>query len=220
MLKILSLPDDLRDWQGTAAQLATKLNELLPAVGLEHDAGSATERLVRYYVSAGILTEPESRGRERMFGFMQIVEFLVARQLVEERWPLAKIKELVRSSVGIEGLLALGSPSRSPTSAERALASIHEQLEPYSVEPVRSADSLERAAGLSLRRSKLREDLKTLGNPSGRAHRRRVLRLSLTPWCQVLVDSQHLKSMDASTPQILGDALASVLEEERLLPGE
>ena len=238
MLKVLSLPDETRDWHGTAAQLATQVNELLPLVGLEADAGSANERLVRYYVAEGILTEPESRGRERMFGFTQIIEFLIARQLLKDGWPLAKIRELIRSSAGIEGLLELGSPSRTPTAAERAVASIQE----YSVPP--SADSsfsgsgarfatresihrmasaptsLGRAAELSHRRSHLRDDLKSLGNPSGRPHRRKVLRLSLTPWCQVQIDVQSLKNMDANTPQVLGDALARVLEEERLMTGE
>lgn len=235
MLRILSLPDDTRDWQGTAAQLAVRLNELLPLAGLESDAGSANERLIRYYVSAGILSEPEPRGRERLFGFKQIVEFLVARQLLKDGWPLAKIRELIRSTAGIEELLQLGPPTHEPTAAERTAASIRERLEsprvefqmslasPDDGEPstrLSSRTSLDRAVDLSVRRSSLRDGLKALGNSSGRPHRRRVLRLSLTPWCQVQVDLQALKTMDSTTPQVLGDALARVLEEERLMTGE
>jgi len=238
MLKVLSLPDETRDWQGTAAQLAIQVNGLLPLVGLEADAGSANERLIRYYVTEGILTEPESRGRERMFGFTQIVEFLIARQLLKDGWPLAKIRELIRSSAGIEGLLQLGTPTRTPTAAERAVASIQDYSAPRSSgssfgDPgvcfaaqaslphmAAAHTSLGRAADLSARRGHLRDDLKSRGNPAGRPHRRKVLRLSLTPWCQVHIDLQSLKAMDANTPQVLGDALARVLEEERLMTGE
>ena len=248
LLKLLSLPDDVQDWQGTAAQLAVRLNELLPLAGLESDGGSANERLIRYYVTQGILTEPESRGRERMFGFTQIIEFLVARQLLKDGWPLAKIRELIRSSAGIDGLLQLSPAARNPTPAEAALERIREHSDsdaPQAVsrqamrsvisepseelslsfaEPIQEFrtrnSSLERATDLTLRRSKLRDDLQTLGNPSGRAHRRQVMRISLTPWCQVLIDARNLKTMDPTTPQILGDALTRVLEEERLITGE
>ena len=47
-----------------------------------------------------------------------------------------------------------------------------------------------------------------------------MVRVALTPWCQVLIDAEHLTAMDSITPRILGDALASALEEERLITGE
>ena len=244
------LPEHLRSWHGTAAQLATRLNDLLPLVGLDADAGSANERLIRYYVAEGLLSEPESRGRERLFGFTQIMEYLAARQLIKDGWPLAKIGELIRSSSDIDALVQLGPATSEPTAAERALARIREQLGPklpeaapgqvlHIDEPPLAAASLardswharsatdfsaptalERAAGLLLRRSKLRGDLKSLGNPFGRPDRRRLLRISLTPWCQVLIDARHVKTMDSTAPRVLGDALANALEEERVTAGD
>ena len=57
---LLSLPDDLTDWRGTAAELADRLNQLLVGIpSLTDDAGAANERLVRHYVQVGILTPPE-----------------------------------------------------------------------------------------------------------------------------------------------------------------
>ena len=46
---LASLPDELVDWRGTAAELADKANSLLPRLNLQDDGGSVNERLVRYY---------------------------------------------------------------------------------------------------------------------------------------------------------------------------
>jgi hypothetical protein len=80
--------------------------------------------------------------------------------------------------------------------------------------------ALERAADLTQRRTKLQTDLKHLGNRVGQPERQRVVSIALTPWCQVLIDARHLTAMDSTTPRVLGDALASALEEERLNLGE
>ena len=58
-LRLGSLPDELVEWRGTAAELAEKANSLLPRLNLQEDAGSLNERLVRYYVSEKVLTPPE-----------------------------------------------------------------------------------------------------------------------------------------------------------------
>ena len=108
-----ALPDEILQWRGTAAELAEQCNRLLPAIGLAGDAGTANERLVRHYVQVGVLTPPEREGREAVFGVDQIREFLTARHLLRDGWPLAKIAELVRSA-GPEGLSRLVSPEPAP----------------------------------------------------------------------------------------------------------
>ena len=96
---LLSLPDELADWRGTAAELADQCNEVLAGVpSLTDDAGSANERLVRHYVQVGVLTAPEREGREALFGLRQIVEFLATRYLLKDGWPLAKAAEIVRTT--------------------------------------------------------------------------------------------------------------------------
>ena len=101
---LLSLPDDLADWRGTAAELADKLNDVLAGIpSLADDAGSANERLVRHYVQVGVLTAPEREGREALFGLRQVVEFLAARYLIKDGWPLAKVAEMVRAT-DLDGL--------------------------------------------------------------------------------------------------------------------
>lgn len=123
------LPDELQTWRGTAAELAEQCNKLLPSIGLPEEAGSANERLIRHYVQVGVLTPPEREGREALFGPRQVAEFLAARHLIHDGWPLAKIAELIRSG-GPEGLARLVPAPRTPTAAEQALARLRESAAP------------------------------------------------------------------------------------------
>ena len=213
---LLSLPDDLADWRGTAAELADKVNEVLASVpSLRDDAGTANERLVRHYVQVGVLTVPEREGREALFGVRQVVEFLAARWLLKDGWPLTKVAELVRAT-DVAGLAQLVPSERPRTRAEDVAAKyrITSNLLTSSVAP-----GIARAADLSRRRVSLEENLKALGNPAGRPDRKRVVRLELTPWCHVDVDLAGLAAMDDDTPATLGAALTQALQEERVQKG-
>jgi DNA-binding transcriptional MerR regulator len=237
---LLSLPDDLTDWRGTAAELADRLNQLLGDIpSLTDDAGSANERLVRHYVQVGILTPPEREGREALFGLRQVVEFLAARYLLKDGWPLAKVAELVRTT-DVEGLAQLIPAERPRTRAEEVAAKYRGlrgdtaaafALTPAEPPPatsrrtaVQQAMKLETplsvAAGISRRRVSLEENLKALGNTAGRADRSRIVRIELTPWCHVNVDLAALGEMSEDTPDILGAALTQALQEERIQKGK
>ena len=236
---LLSLPDELADWRGTAADLADKCNEVLAGVpSLTDDAGSANERLVRHYVQVGVLTAPEREGREALFGLRQIVEFLATRYLLKDGWPLAKAAEIVRTT-DVTGLAQLIPSERPRTRAEEVAAKYRgkrvsaETFALAASEPPPLASSraavqqamkletpLARAADISRRRVSLEENLKALGNPEGRPERSRVVRIELTPWCHVNVDARQLSEMSDETPAILGAALTQALQEERIQKGK
>ena len=148
---LLSLPDDLADWRGTAAELADKLNEVLAGIPtLADDAGSANERLVRHYVQVGVLTPPEREGREALFGLRQVVEFLAARYLLKDGWPLAKAAEMVRAT-DLDGLAGMIPSDRPRTRAEEVVAKYRSG---------RTADSLARAR---TGRGKVSSELPSIG---------------------------------------------------------
>ena len=246
---LLSLPDDLAEWRGTAAELADKLNEVLAGIPtLADDAGSANERLVRHYVQVGVLTAPEREGREAMFGLRQVVEFLAARYLLKDGWPLAKVAEMV-SATDLDGLAGMIPSERPRTRAEEVVAKYRtpgrsripadrgtqvSQRQTFALTPqstplakhaaVQQAMKLESplavAAGISRRRVSLEENLKALGNADGRPDRNRIVRIELTPWCHVHVDAAKLGEMSEDTPDILGAALTQALQEERIQKGK
>ena len=252
---LLSLPDDLADWRGTAAELADRLNTVLTGIpSLADDAGSANERLVRHYVQVGVLTAPEREGREALFGLRQVVEFLAARYLIKDGWPLAKVAEMVRAT-DLDGLAGMIPTDRPRTRAEEVIAKYRrgrpleapvsarvptdkraqrvsaetfaltpESAPPASRASVQQAMRLEspiaRAAGITRRRVSLEENLKALGNTTGRADRSRIVRIELTPWCHVHVDAATLGEMSEDTPETLGAALTQALQEERIQKGK
>jgi hypothetical protein len=76
--------------------------------------------------------------------------------------------------------------------------------------------SLHRAAAISSRRAHLKDALIQLGNPAGKPERHRMIRLRLTPWCEVHVDATALAGIDEGTADLLGQALTHALREERL----
>jgi hypothetical protein len=223
---LLSLPAELADWRGTAAELADKCNDVLAGVpSLIDDAGSANERLVRHYVQVGVLTAPEREGREALFGLRQIVEFLATRYLLKDGWPLAKAAEIVRTT-DVTGLAQLIPSERPRTRAEEVAAKYREVRTTVasSRAAVQQAMKLETplsvAADISRRRVSLEDNLKALGNPEGRPERSRIVRIELTPWCQVSVDARQLSEMSDDTPAILGAALTQALQEERIQKGK
>jgi hypothetical protein len=230
---LLSLPDDLAQWRGTAAELADRLNAVLTGIpSLADDAGSANERLVRHYVQVGVLTAPEREGREALFGLRQVVEFLAARYLIKDGWPLAKVAEMVRAT-DLDGLARMIPTDRPRTRAEEVVAK-YRSAETFALTPefappasrasvqqaMRLESPLARAAGITRRRVSLEENLKALGNTTGRADRNRIVRIELTPWCHVHVDAATLGEMSEDTPETLGAALTQALQEERIQKGK
>jgi DNA-binding transcriptional MerR regulator len=118
------------------------------------------------------------------------------------------------------GSVAEAAPSKSfPASAQPGTASKSSEAavrEPR-LTPVHAAahTPVTRAAEISRRRVALADNLQSLGNRSGRPESRRLLRISLTPWCHVHIDARHLKGMTDDTPGILGAALTQALHDER-----
>ena len=145
---LLSLPDDLAQWRGTAAELADRLNEVLAGIPtLADDTGSANERLVRHYVQVGVLTAPERAGREALFGLRQVVEFLAARYLLKDGWPLAKVAEMVRAT-DLDGLAGMIPAERPRTRAEEVVAKYRHGRRPEEHVSAR-APSIERSLDVS-----------------------------------------------------------------------
>jgi hypothetical protein len=234
---LAKLPDDLIDWRGSAADLAQQVNTLLSQLLPGADA-AVNERLVRYYVQEWVLDAPEREGREAVFRFRQLLQLLVARVLLHDKWPLKKVAELIREA-DLDSLLALAPGSRRPTRAEEVIAGFQRPVVPETLvalaspaflEPEVSPDrdvvaalparALEAATDISQRRSALGDNLRALGNDAGKPERRRTLRVTLTPWCHVYLGMDQVRSMDERTPEILGAALTQALQEERIKKGE
>lgn len=210
------------NWQGTAAELADLIQSLLAMVGMDDESIKPNERLVRNYMQLGILDRPERSGKEAYFGARQVVEFLVARKLIRDGWPLAKIAEFNRTHE-LSDLLDLFPEPQQSTEAEKLVAKLREESNQLLIhQPMSSPISLSsssssfltHSADWSKRKNNAREVLRLLGNQSGKPTRNHLVKLRLTDWCEVLIDLEQLRKLPIESLDDLGNTIAYFLREE------
>ena len=86
--------EEHKSWKGTAEALAEKASSLMKnRPGFGASDFTPNERLIRDYVSRDILTRPDRKGKEAIFGFEQLVQFLACRKMLVDGWPLSKISK-------------------------------------------------------------------------------------------------------------------------------
>mgnify|MGYP003953183627 CR=1 FL=1 len=211
------------DFSGTAHELAQRVGEILEELSLSEDDVRPNERLVRHYVQLGILERPERRGREAVYGFRQLVEFLAARALIRDGWPLAKVAQFNRSAI-LTQLLELLPTTAGRNRAQELVARFQRSPSPArqtsDAIPSPSPKVLAHSVKLTQARISRRESLEQLGSTPQAEDRVSMVRLNLTDWCHVYVDPEILRQQHPSTPEHLGQALTQRLIDERLRPGE
>ena len=82
-----------QNWEGNALDLANKAKYWLDIKKIGDPNFIPNERIVRDYVARGIITRPERRGKEAVFSFLQLSQFLACRSMLGDGWPLQKISE-------------------------------------------------------------------------------------------------------------------------------
>lgn len=197
-------------WEGTAGELVDLISALLPSLGWAADEPEPNVRLVRYYTQISVLDRPVRRGKEAIYGFRQLVQYLAARWLLLDGWLLAKIGEET-SLRSTEALLAL-LPGGAPKNRAQSLIDRFRQdsLAPASP-PAARPDPRAQAAWRTAQRARLQRALPALGNRSGSVPQRHVVMLELTPWCQVTVDADKASTLTDAEAAMLGEALAATL---------
>ena len=68
-----------KNWEGTAEALASHARDWMRLKGFGDPSFQPNERLIRDYVARNILSKPERKGKEAIFGFEQLVQFLACR---------------------------------------------------------------------------------------------------------------------------------------------
>ena len=100
------------DFQGSADALIDKAQDLAKTLKLDQEATEGNERLLRHYVSMGVVDKPSREGRDALYGFRHLVQFVAARRLLAEGLPLAKIANYT-GSVPTDALAAyIENPDR------------------------------------------------------------------------------------------------------------
>lgn len=211
----------LEGWTGDASELARVAGEILSARGLMEGSTEPTVRVIRDYAQRGIVSRAERQGKEAIYGFRQLLEFVAARVLVADGWPLAKIAEHF-AHIGEAELrsLASGNPVvnralevirrlRSETASAPAGPSTKPSR--YKTSPRPADEFRERAAQLSSLQAQLQDALRRLGLPEDYPAVEQLTLIAVAPWCQVLIESSRLPRLTIEEAQEIGRAVTASL---------
>lgn len=87
----MSIFEEYRGFWGTGHELSERAKKLSKSIGI--NAEKVTERLIRYYTSAGVLDKPDRLGREAAYHFKHLLQLITARRLVDEGVSLVAISK-------------------------------------------------------------------------------------------------------------------------------
>lgn len=207
----------LEGWSGDVNELARVTGELLAARGLA-DGTEPHVRVIRDYTQRGIISHARRQGKEAIYGYRQLLELVGARVLVADGWPLAKIAQhfaLIGESELLD-LIAGGQKTINPAlqvaqrlrgEAQRGAAA-RQAGRPH---PLAAGEFRQRAAHLSSLQSELRGALRVLGLPEDAPAAEQLTLIALAPWCQLLIENQHLSRLTMEEAEAIGRAVTATL---------
>ena len=127
IIKMNKYLESLRnDFQGSADALIVKAQEVAKTLKLDQEATEGNERLLRHYVSMGVVDKPSREGRDALYGFRHLVQFVAARRLLAEGFPLAKIAKYT-GSVPTDAVTAYLEKSDRTSEAELLVAAFRSE---------------------------------------------------------------------------------------------
>ena len=231
---------DLKTFAGLHERLprfAEITAELVQALGLEKTGGRgpkaepASERVIRDYVRRRVIS-PTERGPDSdergFYGFRHLVEFLAARVLLNDGWPLEKIAER-NSDASTEDLLSLipGQPEENEALALArsfrrgvvdpeiyelaALFGPGDALGRDTPGSVRFGAMPDRVSVTARRRAELPMLMRQVtGSPAAPNVQRRVA-LEFADRLTVLIDEAWIRRMTAADADAVGRAVSAAL---------
>ena len=197
---------DLTRWKGTIDELVDKANVMLAGINSQ-DAGVLNVRLIRDYIHRGLLGGVVKQGKEGLFTYENLVRLLATRVLLNDGWPLAKIKDHLRLSrlEAVESLVP-----RKESAALRSIRQIKKGSATLAAAPV-SDPVLKSAARLSSVQRELSDALQKLGVAPRQFATEALTLVAVAPWCQVLLQSDRIARITAEEADDLGRAVTAAI---------
>ena len=78
-------------FSGNAMDMAAVATQCAQFIQMPGDLDKINERLVRYYVTEGLVERPKRIGRDAEYGYLHLLQFLAGRFLVEVGFPMQKV---------------------------------------------------------------------------------------------------------------------------------
>ena len=229
-----------KDWEGTAESLAETAGNLMQGEDGFGEADLApNERLVRDYVARGIVGKPERRGKEAIFGFEQLVQFLACRAMLADGWPLSKIAEDFRHA-NLEDTLALIPGEQRSNEALNLIESFKEEsvFKSERIMESRSPRSMSRSVSMDMAseesdarspsfrqrqrrnyeyRSDISDALRRMGSDFRNVVKYDFTALQLATWLTLFIDRDRADRITVDEAEAIGRAVtAGLLNQDSL----
>ena len=237
--------DKYSEWSGNIDDLRNVAHQIVEENEIENVAEIYSVRLVRDYVSRGLLGVVERAGKELLFEYEQLLRFIVVRVMLTDGWSLGKIQEQLTLSslpeiedlLPSENKLAMDTIERlrATVRSEPSISARSESLpSPVSMsEPMAEVDAAyssrpkfslserlsRRARESSSIQREMREALNKLSIPSEGPAMEDLKLIALAPWCQVLLTDERFQKLTVQEARDLGDALTASLTVKILKRG-
>ena len=132
-----------KSWEGSTEQFVDMAKAYAYAKNLISYEQEPNVRLVRDYVSRGIVSKPRKEGKEVIFGYRQLVEFLACRALINDGWPLKKIaSDFQKSTIEEIKLIVPGETQENDsTKLIRKFTNKSTQYNEVEIEPLASKET-------------------------------------------------------------------------------
>ena len=109
-------------FSGNAVDMAAVATQCAQFIQMPGDLDKINERLVRYYVTEGLVERPKRIGRDAEYGYLHLLQFLAGRFLVEVGFPMQKVAPYL-SGLNEAQLESLVMNKTKPNMAELLVAS-------------------------------------------------------------------------------------------------
>ena len=120
-------------FSGSASELADLAITCSRNLSLPGDSTKISERLIRYYVTEGLLSRPIRIGRDAEYSYKHLLQFLASRSLMEEGYPMQKVADYI-AGLDLRQLEPLALGQTKPNLAELLVASFkHPEKAPRSI---------------------------------------------------------------------------------------
>ena len=219
-----------KSWEGNAEALAKHAKSWMRLKGIGDPSFEPNERLVRDYVARGILSKPERKGKEAVFRFEQLAQFLACRAMIEDGWPLIKIAEDFGVS-SLSDILNLVPGEDAGNNALELIADFKAGYMPsdsevndsaimYSKKYSTSYSASERNESRSfLRRSRhsyetradIKDVLRRLGSDFGNVIREDFTAYQLASWLVLLIDKDKARDITRQDAEDIGRGITAAL---------
>jgi len=189
-----------------ADQAAGLIDQLVP----RQDRGSVSEvpdeRMVRYYISEGLIAAPEGRqGSAAIYGYTHLLQLLVVKKLQADHLSIKNIRELVEGKADreLEQLLKLKGSARTERPGSSATEYLESLLKPTTA---RAPNAPSRPASNPLQSQ--RDD----------AANSAWARLEIEPGLEIHVRQDYNSSGDSREQQRLGRRILSAIQNFGRVP--